>query len=71
MVDEDVRQHHAADLEPRTFERVRFTEELHNVGSKSTNGAFLDRDQQFMLPRELKYEFVVDWLGKARVGDGR
>ncbi len=71
VIDEDIRQHHAADLESRSLERARFAERLHNVRSKSTNGTFLNCDQQFMLTCQLTDEFVIEWLGEASIGDGR
>src|SRR5262245_43343276 len=70
VIDEDIRQHHAAELEPRALECSGVAEQLHHVRAEATNGAFLDCDKQFVLGRELQDEFSIKWFGKARIGNG-
>ena len=71
MVDEDIRQYHAANLESRAIERARVAEHLHDLRAETADGAFLDRDEQLMFAREPKDELAIEWLGKACIGDCR
>src|SRR4249920_1818155 len=70
MIDEDIRQYHAADLEADAFERASITEQLHYVGTEAANGTFLDRDEQFMFARQPQDELSIERLCKACISDG-
>src|SRR5262249_31647494 len=68
LVDERVRQHHAAHFET-IFERAGLGKSLQDMGAEAANGALFESDQHLMLAREPQQKINIEWLCKASVGD--
>ena len=68
LIDENVRQHHRADLEP-AVEHAVLGERLQHIGAEAADRAFLDGEQHFVLAGEPQQHVDVERLGKARIGD--
>src|SRR5262249_50696118 len=70
VIDENIRQNHAASLEARTLERARVAQQLHDLRGKSPDRALLDRYEEFMLASQPQNELAIERLGKSSVSDG-
>src|SRR6516225_2571229 len=68
LVDENVRQHHGADLEAAIKNAV-LGERLHHEAAEPADRALLHREQHFVSARQAKQQVNIERFGEARVGD--
>ena len=70
VVEEDVGQHHGADLEP-VVEQAVHRQMMQHVTAEAADRPFLNRDHNLMFARQPSDEIGVERFGKARIGDRR
>ena len=69
LILEDIRQMHGTDFHT-IIQRPLCGQELQDICTKSAHGAFLQRDDGFMVSNEIQNHVRIERFGKARIGDG-
>ena len=70
VIEEDVGQHHRADLDP-VIEQSVHRQMIEHLAAEAANRPLLDRDHDLVLAHQPVDEIDVERLGEARIGDRR
>ena len=70
VVEEDIRQHHRADLQP-VVQHPRHREVVQHMAAEAADRALLDRDHDLVFASQPIDEIGVERLGKASIGNCR
>ena len=70
VIEEDVGQHHRADLDT-VIEHPVHRQVVQHLAAEAADRSLFDRDHHLMLAHQAVDEIGVERLGKTRISDGR